>query len=904
MGLFIRYLALSLLLTEGLLAQEEMRRRAIFTSPTQSSITRTEALAEVRGFVLDQETGEPLAGVLVRHASTNKAAMTGPDGSFTLKLMPEEASPDQKLVITLLGYEEKVITLADLESGSPIQLVPGGITLKEIQIVSSTANLLITPVNFTKLEGQRILELRGSQDVTEAFRFTPSTFASREGGGWGDSRINLRGFEQENIAVLVNGVPTNDMESGRVYWSNWVGILEVADEIQVQKGIGNARIVLPTIGGTLNLRTLPPQQERRFTFSAEVSNVYASRYAFVYHSGLSSRGWAVTLAGSRAAGPGYAFGTNFEAWNYYAAISKFIGERHRILFQVLGAPQWHYHRFVYLTKRDVDTLFRGPFHNYDVGYYNGQLYSNSRNYYHKPLISLGHFWQISPKARLLTTGYFSFGRGGGSGILSVRREWNPTASTYRLPLRSDGLIDWEQVRQDNRAKRDTLIWAPGDTLVGYAANLIHRNSVNFHNWYGLLSTLNLNLGPFEVNAGADLRYYVGYHYRVVKDLFGADFWIDTFDVRNGRDVTILTGGQPYLIRNARLTRLGDRVNYDYNAYVTYLGGFSEIKYDRGPISAVIVLAGTQSRFARQENFRYRPEERPLRSQPINIFSYVAKVGMGLRLTESAFLYANGGYFTRPPFFQFLFINDRAGNEIAQNYDVEKILQGEVGLRWQRAFYAFQASAYYIRWRDKVLMSANILLPDGSFTQVRLNGLSATHKGLELEGGLQPLSWLRLSVAASLGDWRWDSDVFGIVRDHNQQIVDTVEVYAKGLRVGSAPQTQILGTLRLMPTRDIAFEVIYAYYDRFWATFEPESRNNPSDRTQPWRLPSYSLVDLAASYEFALTNEIRLRLFGNVHNLLDTRYIVTALDGRTHDQNTARFFYGFGRTWNFGFRLLF
>lgn len=76
------------------------------------------------------------------------------------------------------------------------------------------------------------------------------------------------------------------------------------------------------------------------------------------------------------------------------------------------------------------------------------------------------------------------------------------------------------MRAENQAKPDTLIRASGDTLIGYAANLIHRNSVNSHNWYGLLSNVNLTTGPFEINAGIDARYYVGYHYRVVKDLLG------------------------------------------------------------------------------------------------------------------------------------------------------------------------------------------------------------------------------------------------------------------------------------------------------------------------------------------------------------------------------------------------
>jgi iron complex outermembrane receptor protein len=123
------------------------------------------------------------------------------------------------------------------------------------------------------------------------------------------------------------------------------------------------------------------------------------------------------------------------------------------------------------------------------------------------------------------------------------------------------------------------------------------------------------------------------------------------------------------------------------------------------------------------------------------------------------------------------------------------------------------------------MSPAISLPDGTFTQVRLNGLAARHQGVELEGGIQPLSFLRLGVIASIGDWKWQNDVFAVVRDNNQQIVDTVEVYAKGLRVGSAPQTQIIGTLRFSPVPNLYIMPMVAYYDRFWATFDPATRTN-------------------------------------------------------------------------------
>ena len=53
---------------------------------------------------------------------------------------------------------------------------------------------------------------------------TPGVYATKQGGGYGDSRISLRGFDQRNTSFLINGQPVNDMENGWVYWSNWQGV--------------------------------------------------------------------------------------------------------------------------------------------------------------------------------------------------------------------------------------------------------------------------------------------------------------------------------------------------------------------------------------------------------------------------------------------------------------------------------------------------------------------------------------------------------------------------------------------------------------------------------------------------------------------------------------------------------
>ena len=35
----------------------------------------------------------------------------------------------------------------------------------------------------------------------------PSVYATNQGGGAGDARINVRGFNQRNVAVMINGIP-------------------------------------------------------------------------------------------------------------------------------------------------------------------------------------------------------------------------------------------------------------------------------------------------------------------------------------------------------------------------------------------------------------------------------------------------------------------------------------------------------------------------------------------------------------------------------------------------------------------------------------------------------------------------------------------------------------------------
>lgn len=63
-------------------------------------------------------------------------------------------------------------------------------------------------------------------------------------------------------------------------------------------------------------------------------------------------GWAINVLGSYTHGDGYAQGTNFKVFNYFANISKLFNANHQLSFTIFGAPQEHYSRSNALTKAD------------------------------------------------------------------------------------------------------------------------------------------------------------------------------------------------------------------------------------------------------------------------------------------------------------------------------------------------------------------------------------------------------------------------------------------------------------------------------------------------------------------------------------------------------------------------
>ena len=127
----------------------------------------------------------------------------------------------------------------------------------------------------------------------------------------------IRGFNSENIAVMINGIPVNDMENGPVYWSNWAGLSDVTSTMQVQRGLGASKVAVPSIGGTVNIVTKTTELEEGGSGFATTGNDGYQKFGATVSTGRIENGWAATVSASKTTGNGFVDGLEFTGYTYF-----------------------------------------------------------------------------------------------------------------------------------------------------------------------------------------------------------------------------------------------------------------------------------------------------------------------------------------------------------------------------------------------------------------------------------------------------------------------------------------------------------------------------------------------------------------------------------------------------------
>jgi len=859
------------------------------------------AQAYVSGVVRDSLTNEALPGAFIMYYE-GKGTATDIDGAYRIQLPAGTFT----LKCTYVGMEAKSlkITVSNREQVIDFYLSAGA-TMTEVNVISDMAVGRRTPVAFSDISSIKIKEELAGRDLPMILNTTPGVYATQSGGGDGDARVNIRGFNQRNVSVMVDGIPMNDMENGWVYWSNWFGLDNVTQKTQVQRGLGASKLAVPSIGGNINIMTQGIEERFSVRLSSEIGNNNNLRQGFGINSGRLKGNWGVTAAFSYKTNDGWVEQLNSEQLFYFLKLQKQF-DKHSFSLSVMGSPQEHEQRLGrnrlsfydldFALAQGADTagaysaklpLDRGLRFNSEWGYLSRNRYdaeapvevqSGRNNYYHKPIVNFKHFWTPSEKFALSNVLYASFGQGGGM------RSNNPQ-------IDSTGHIDF-QFMYDKNTKTFTnflgVVISPADLAyvndpTKYAASFYLQSSINNHKWYGLLSTFKSEINKqLELSGGLDVRYYTVDRYQIVYDLLGADYAL--IDKKSS-----------------------DRINYNITSNVLQSGLFALAEYSGESYTAFVNATASNSRYNRIDHFALRDSAgNEIESGWKNFNGGTIKTGFNYRFNKRAAVFMNAGFLSRAPMLANTYYSTSLNT--FNNLRNEEISSAEVGANYNTKEFRATLNAYYTIWNNRPVTGTRTNGTENFYYNVP--GMRALHQGVELEAEWIADRLLSFESVLSIGDWRWKSKATAYVTDENGNTVgDPIQFDARNIRVGDAAQFQTSFAMRLSPLKGFYVKPRFTIFDNNFAEFNPDGLSGENAGKQSWRMPAYNVLDISMGYGRDISKDYNLALRINILNVTNEVFITDALNNEFRPQNNPGFnstsagvYYGMGLRWTVGLTL--
>ena len=585
-------------------------------------------IGNIIGRVTNKSSGTPIGGVSIYLEDSKTGTYSKEDGTFILR---DVSLGEHTIYARLVGFRilsEKINVEKDISSQVMFEMEREAIKMEGITISANRAVKRETPIAFTDVSEEIISDKYTTQDIPQLLEDVPGLFANTT--GIGDAQITMRGFEADKIQVLINGIPVNDPESQKVYWSNWTGLSSNVKSVQVQKGAGSSLYGSGAFGGSLNIETMGSTPGSEITIRSSFGgystegdvadgkgditeyNPYNYNAICRYNSGnLYGGKFNYNVMVERKAGDYYLAGTEYDGYSFGIETQNIVGN-HKINLSFLGAPQNHNQVYFKSDLNLMETLGRE---------YSRNNHEYQENYYFKPQFSIRDEWNISENQLLMTNVFVTKGNGGGkylnqdkfdinTGELHFRDdfldsddptgyEWDEFAPHALFLYEEYGLIVEGFNPQDTiwfgtiPVIGPTYIDAEGDTLMfnGSGSNFFQsrydyswrNNSISDHFQLGMNTYYQHKLNSMiDMVLGGELRRWVADHYRKTENFrhFNPDFpdSVETYDEIQKQ--------------------------YDETSYVTNLSGFA--RFSIKPIEKMNIMIDGQL-----ASYNSKVEENPI-----------------------------------------------------------------------------------------------------------------------------------------------------------------------------------------------------------------------------------------------------------------------------------------------------
>ncbi|MGH1365113.1 MAG: TonB-dependent receptor [Calditrichia bacterium] len=653
------------------------------------------AQSSFSGVIRDAETGEGLAGAEIVF-SNGTAVIADGDGAFLIQSRSETSLSYQ---VSYVGYRQATGTL-EANSGNAVDILlsPSPLKGREVLVLSTRAEAGESPATFSTLTREDLDVRYYAQDLPVLLSDLPSSsYYSESGNGIGYNYLSIRGFDQRRVSVMVNGIPQNDPEDHNVYYVNFPDFLSNVEDVQVQRGAGNAFYGPAAIGGSINIVTSGVSPEKGIKASGGLGSFGTRKYSLFLNSGLLKDKYVFSARASRIESDGYRDRSGVEFTGFFVSGARF-GDRSSTRLNAYGGPIKDQLAFLGISKEaalDRSTRRTNPLSRDD-----------ERESFNQPHIELIHDYQISEKINFRNT---VFGIRG-AGFFDFDGSW---ASPGYLRLTPEFGFDLQTDPNNFGFTDDLLIRAYVDNKQA--------------GWY---PSLDYSSERLNLTVGSELRTHRSLHWGRIQKASG-----DLLPQATSGEFS----GQNYI---------GDRRFYEYSGGKDILAPFANASWRLN--ERFLLQAGLHAVYQRYKLF----DEAFIGTEfDYDYFFLNPRIGLNVTLTPEISSFVSFSRTNREPRLSRLYDAGESGGgaepEFERNADgsfdfdrpfakPEKLNDIEVGLSYRSDRTFGSVNLYYMDFRDEIIRNGQVDI----FGQARTGNADRTlHSGIEFSGSYQVTPWL-------------------------------------------------------------------------------------------------------------------------------------------------------------------
>lgn len=687
-------------------------------------------------------------------------------------------------------------------------VTPKSLNGTESDTVNNTNSIL--PVFSTESSDMSGNNLQ-SQDVSSLLGSSRDVFMMANVMHFIPARFRYRGYNGDNMVMMMNGVRLNSLENGMAGFSTWGGMNDVIRFMEMKTGLSASRSSFGDVGGYFNLNVFASTfRKGTHVVYSQGNRIFKERLTLTYSTGLMQNGWA--FSGSftaRYAAKGYVPGTFFQGFGYYLGADKKINENHMLSFVGFGAPITQGRQSINtdeayaLTNPGpkpgfMENMMNGitgknaeyNHYNENWGYQNGQIRNGVVSKTNVPTAILSEVWKINDNSKLTTSLFYSFGRtsvtgGNWYGVNRPEPTYYKYMPSYYGPTSADAdpgqfaaltqawqnntvnpasgylarQLDWDQwynINYNNLTTVTNVDGQAGTSYTGKRSLIIIEDKRQDVKTYGFNSIYNTKLNnDIYITAGLNGTASNTRYYKVMNDLLGGEFWLDLNQFASS------LSPNPNTIQNNindpnKLIKQGDVFGYDYNLNARRYEGWGQAEKSFGRFDVYASATLNYNSFFRDGHMvnGLFPSDKGGtgssggNSDKLKFLNYGFKTGITYKIDGHNYITLNGAYITKPPVPTNAFISVRSRNDIIPNMKSEDILTGDITYNVRFAWLRGRVTYYYSQINNQT-WSRNYF-DDTYKTNVNyfMTNLNQLNQGIEL--GLEGTVNKRISIIGALG----------------------------------------------------------------------------------------------------------------------------------------------------------